>query len=106
MKREIEVQVPSEKNLQKMFSYIIDGKRISPFFSTKTVCEAFVKKHDELSKSLEKAKIQLKSYVENDNKRGMILCNKYLIPEIEDKIHRFLQEVESGVFEKKILHIL
>lgn len=106
MRKEIEIQVPEEENLPKMFSYIIDGKRVSPFFSAQTVCEAFAKKHDKLSKSLEHAKSLLKSYEDNDNKRGIILCKKYLIPEIEDKIHRFLQEVECGVFEKKILHIV
>lgn len=102
MKNWIEMRKPSD-GTNESYVYVIDGHMASPFFSSRTVCEAFRSKYEDLSERLSSAKARLAEHEKNDCIRGIIFYGQYYIPKIEDEISRFFQDARNGVFETKVL---
>lgn len=105
MKSWIEIHKPTDGTVNESYVYVIDGHRASPFFSSRTVCEAFRNKYEDLSERLTSAKERLEEHEKSQCKRGIMFYGEYYIPKIEDEIRRFLQDVSNGVFERKVLNI-
>ena len=105
MKSWIETHKPTDEKLRPMYVYVVDGIEVSPYFFSRTVCEAFRKRYDDLSEEITFAIGKLAEYKNNNCKRGVMFYEEYLIPQIEDKIRRFFQDVSNGVFQKKVLNI-
>lgn len=106
MKSWIEMHKTSDgtnESTNEPYAYVIDGQRVSPFFSSRTVCEAFRSRYEGLSERLVSAKARLAEHEKNDCKRGIIFYGQYYIPKIEEEISRFFQDVRNGVFEMKVL---
>ena len=102
MKSWIEMHKPSD-GTNESYAYVIEGQRVSPFFSSRTICEAFRSKYEDLSERLSSAKARLAEHEKNDCIRGIIFYGQYYIPKIDDEISRFFQDVRNGVFEMKVL---
>lgn len=94
---------PSDGEMRETYAYVVDGHRVSPFFSSRTVCEDFRNKYEDLSEKLASAKTRLAEHKKNDCKRGIIFYGEYYIPRIEDEIRRFLQDASNGIFERNVL---
>jgi len=103
MKSWIEMQKPIDGTFNETYAYVVDGHRVSPFFSSRTVCEAFRSKYEDLSERLFSAKARLAEHEKNDCKRGIIFYGQYYIPKIEDETIRLFQDARNGVFETKVL---